>query len=90
MRGEGGEFFDVRAVLGRYLRFVAGSGRRQAEAPRGDAELAPEVFGEVALIREPGKAGHLVEGQVGFCQKALRPLHAPSQDVAVRAERSRS
>src|SRR6516225_8218362 len=47
---------DLRRFVGSYAR---------PELPRGDADQALEVMGELALIREPSVRGHLRQGQFG-------------------------
>src|SRR5262249_6674906 len=70
-------------ILGGSSGFLGGSYAR-AELPRGDADDALEVMGELALIREPGVRGDLRQGQFGSgLQELPCPLDAARDDVLV-------
>src|SRR5262249_23554089 len=70
----------------RDLRLFGGSYARP-ELPRGDADEALEVMGELALIREPGVRGDLRQGQFGPGLEELPgPLDAAQDDVLVRRQ----
>ena len=64
---------------------VLGGSYARPELPRGDADYALEVMGELALVREPGVRGDLRQGKLGSGLEELsRPLDAAQDDVLVR------
>jgi hypothetical protein len=64
---------------------LLGDSYARSELPRGDADDALEVMGELALIREPGVRGDLRQGQFGSGLEELPgPLDAAQDDVLVR------
>src|SRR5262249_51538369 len=72
--------------LGGTYGFLGGSYARP-ELPRGDADYALEVMGELALIREPGVRSDLRQGQFGSgLQELPGPLDAAQDDVLVRRQ----
>src|SRR5689334_1284545 len=69
---------DLRPFVGSYAR---------PELPRGDADQALEVMGELALVREAGDSGDLRQGEGAFgLQELLGPLDAAGDDVLVRRQ----
>src|SRR5262249_48148901 len=57
------------------------------ELPRGDADYALEVAGELALVTEPGVRGRLRQRQAAaFAQEVLGALDAAGEDVLVRRQ----
>src|SRR5262249_12973727 len=73
-------------ILGGTYGCLGGSYARP-ELPRGDADYALEVMGELALIREPGVRGDLRQGQFGSGLEELPgPLDAAQDDVLVRRQ----
>src|SRR5262245_64842391 len=73
-------------ILGGNYGFLGGSYARP-ELPRGDADYALEVMGELALIREPGVRGDLRQGQFGSgLQELPGPFDAAQDDVLVRRQ----
>jgi hypothetical protein len=60
------------------------------ELPRGDADEAPEVTGEVALVREAGAGGDLRQGKVGTdSQELLGSFDAAGDELASDSAASR-
>src|SRR5262249_1750836 len=59
-----------------------------AELPRRDADDAPEVVGELALVREAGARGDFRQREVAFSQKLLCPFDAAGRVVLVRRQAS--
>jgi hypothetical protein len=57
------------------VRFLGGT-CGLPELPRGDADEALEVTGELALVRVAGIRGDLRQGQVAVLQELLGPLDA--------------
>ena len=54
---------------------------------RRDADLALEVMGELALVREAGVSGDLRQGEIAIgLQELLGPLDAAGDDVLVRRQ----
>ena len=75
-------------ILGGTCDFLGGSYARP-ELPRGDADYALEVMGELALVREAGVRGDLRQGKDrSFLQEVLGPLDAAHDDVLVRRQPS--
>src|SRR5262249_57567784 len=71
-------------ILGGTYGFLGGSYARP-ELPRGDADDALEVMGELALVREAGVRGDLRQGQLGSGLEELPgPLDFGQDDVLVR------
>src|SRR5262245_28560195 len=69
---------DLRRFVGSYAR---------PELPRGDADQAREVMGELALVREAGVRVELRQGGVASgLQELLGPLDAAGDDVLVRRQ----
>ena len=57
-----------------------------AQGSWGDAEQAPEVEGEVALVGETHGPGDGGDGEVGTDEQGFRALDAPADYILVRRE----
>src|SRR3981189_1569307 len=81
---------NARGFAGRFLGGTCGPlcdpcGR--PEPPRRDADEAPEVMVENALVREAGARGDLRQrGVAASLQELLGPLDAAGDDVPVRRQ----